>query len=121
MPTWLIKFAQDDDGALHEPPGAEWIREHKLRRIVNKLKERFPIAEAAMTALDKDGGGDLDRKEIARGLFEMGIWLHPDETKALFEAIDEDDGGTVDMQEFTAFWHSYSEKRWLDEEDHLDF
>ena len=121
MPTWLIKFAKDEDGALHEPPGAGWIREHKLRRIVNKLKERFPNAEAAMTALDKDGGGDLDRKEIARGLFEMGIFLHPDETKALFEAIDEDDGGTVDMQEFTAFWHSYSENRWLDEEDHFDF
>ena len=44
---------------------------------------------------------------MARGLFEMGVWLHPDESKALFEALDEDDGGTVDSQEFCAFWEKY--------------
>jgi Ca2+-binding EF-hand superfamily protein len=44
---------------------------------------------------------------MARGLFEMGVWLHPDESKALFEALDEDDGGTVDSKEFCAFWEKY--------------
>ena len=61
------------------------------------------------------------RKEIARGLFEMGIWLHPDETKAMFEAIDEDDGGTIDIDEFIAFWEGYCENTWDDDKDGIDF
>ena len=63
----------------------------------------------------------LHRKEIARGLFEMGIWLHPDETKAMFEVIDEDDGGTVDIDEFTAFWEGYCDNTWDDDNDGVDF
>ena len=61
MPLWLKKFCKDSDGMLHEPPDNGWIREHKLRRIVAKLKEKFPTAKAAMKKLDRDGGGDLDR------------------------------------------------------------
>jgi hypothetical protein len=61
MPLWLKKFAKDLDGPLHEPPENGWIREHKLRRIVAKLKEKFPSPQAAMKKLDRDGGGDLDR------------------------------------------------------------
>ena len=121
MPVWLQKYARDSDGALHEPPDSGWIREHKLRRIVSKLKQTFPSPKAAMKKLDRDGGGDLDRKEIARGLFEMGIWLHPDETKAMFEAIDEDDGGTVDQDEFISFWEDYGENTWADDNDGIDF
>ena len=63
----------------------------------------------------------LHRKEIARGLFEIGIWLHPDETKAMFEVIDEDDGGTIDVDEFTAFWDGYCDNTWDDDKDGIDF
>jgi len=52
--------------SLHEPPDHDWIREHKLRRIVSKLKEKFPSPKAAMKKLDRDGGGDLDRSLVPR-------------------------------------------------------
>jgi hypothetical protein len=51
-------------GPLHEPPDNGWIREHKLRRIVSKLKEKFPSPHAAIKKLDRDGGGDLDRSRL---------------------------------------------------------
>jgi hypothetical protein len=51
-------------GPLHEPPDNGWISEHKLRRIVSKLKEKFPSPQAALKKLDRDGGGDLDRSRL---------------------------------------------------------
>ncbi len=36
-------------------------------------------------SITRDGGGQLSRKELATGLFAIGIWLHPDETQALVE------------------------------------
>jgi len=33
------------------------------------------------------GGGGLDRKEMAVGLFRLGIWLQPQELAALVEVF----------------------------------
>lgn len=52
----------------------------------------------------RDGGGSLDRKELAMGLFSLGIWLHPAETAALLDALDEDGGGEIDLDEFSNWW-----------------
>ena len=33
--------------------------------------EKFSTAEACFKAIDKDGGGTIDRKELAGGLFKV--------------------------------------------------
>lgn len=37
----------------------------------------------------QDGGGEVERKELAAGLFRLGIWLHPKELMSLFSVLDE--------------------------------
>ena len=67
------------------------------------MSDKFATAKSCFKAIDKDGGGTIDRKEMAGGLFRLGVWLRPTELKTLFEVIDEDDGGDVDLQEFEFF------------------
>jgi len=52
------------------------------------------------------GGGSLDRKEMAVGLFRLGVWLQPTELAALMEVLDEDGGGEIDLAEFSTWWNS---------------
>jgi hypothetical protein len=39
--------------------------------------------DASVNEQDRDGGGTLDRTEVAVGLFKMGIWLSPPEVRLL--------------------------------------
>lgn len=59
------------------------------------------VIESAVT-----GGGSLDRKEMAVGLFRLGVWLQPSELAALMEALDEDGGGEIDLAEFSTWWEA---------------
>ena len=58
--------------------------------------------------MDADGGGSLDRKELATGLFSLGIWLHPKELECLLGILDKDGGGDIDADEFKTFWTTYN-------------
>ena len=82
-----------------------------------------------IVGLCRDGGGSLNRTEIAVGLFKMGIWLSPPEvggqnfvrnhlksamlTKACLQlgammgVLDEDGGGDVDYEEWNRFWNMH--------------
>lgn len=109
-PTWLRGYRWHEGAELHEAVGEGWIREHKLRRIQKKLEEKFSSSQDAVKKLDKDGSGEMSRAEIAIGLFQLGIWLHPNEMEALMSVLDEDEGGEVDGAEFHQFWERYSGK-----------
>jgi hypothetical protein len=90
---------------------------HKMRRIKSKMTEKFTDPKKMFNAMDKDGGGslginfppdnnrkndafgarqhaaahngaDADRKELAMGLFGLGIWLHPKELQCLLDILD---------------------------------
>ncbi|EKX52163.1 hypothetical protein GUITHDRAFT_102065 [Guillardia theta CCMP2712] len=76
----------------------------RLRIIKSKLTEKFESALDAFSKIDKDGGGTLERTEIAVGLFRLGIWLSPIEIEALMNVLDEDQGGDVSFQEWYRFW-----------------
>jgi hypothetical protein len=72
-----------------------------------KLAEKFASAEDAFAALDDDGGGELSRVELARGLrsartycfdcydlvadslTQVGIWMTPNELSEFVEALDQ--------------------------------
>ena len=59
-----------------------------MRRIVLKMKAKAKTAEQMFRLLDSDGSGALDSKEMAVGLFRLGIWLHPKELHALIEVLN---------------------------------
>jgi len=85
----------------------DWVAAAKCSRIKLKMQEKFATPQEGFNQIDRDRGGSIDRRELAAGLFKMGIWLHPTELKTLFEEVDEDDGGDVDLAEFVAFWEKY--------------
>lgn len=76
-------------------------------RIKRKLEDKFPSPEECFAALDKDGGGSLDRVELAVGLRSVGVWLHPTELSDLLACLDEDESGTVEEEELVEFWEKY--------------
>jgi calmodulin len=84
------------------------VRPYKIRRIKMKMAEKFSDPRKMFDAMDRDGGGSLDRKELAMGLFALGVWLAPTELQALLATLDQDGGGDIDPEEFQSFWDSYS-------------
>ena len=84
----------------------QWVSPAKKLKIKEKLQEKFSTAQDCFSELDCDGGGSLDRTEIAKGLRGVGIWLHPSELFALLEFLDEDGSGSVELDEMESFWNS---------------
>jgi Ca2+-binding EF-hand superfamily protein len=56
--------------------------------------------------MDRDGGGTMDRKELAVALLQLGVWLHPKEIAILMDALDGDGSGEIDEEEFIVFWNA---------------
>jgi len=90
-----------------QPSGTGWVEYGKRRMILAKLSDRFHSPEECFAELDKDGGGELSRSELAVGLRSVGIWLHPDEVSDLLQCLDEDESGTIEVEELAAFWEKY--------------
>jgi len=112
VPQWLREFCSEtpEEGPkpCPQPHDDHWVRPYRMRRIKMKMYEKHSEAKTMFNALDRDGGGSLDRKELAVGLFGLGIWLHPAELAALLDALDEDGGGEIDVEEFETFWDTYT-------------
>jgi Ca2+-binding EF-hand superfamily protein len=45
------------------------------------------------------------RNELAASLRCINVWLHPNETTALIEALDQDNSDSIDEAEFILFWN----------------
>jgi len=109
-PRWLAEYCEKapeyGPSPCPQPPNSAWVRPYRSRRIKLKMCEKHQDAKSMFQALDRDGGGSLDRKELAVGLFSLGIWLHPAEIAALLEVLDEDGGGEIDVDEFSNFWET---------------
>jgi Ca2+-binding EF-hand superfamily protein len=84
----------------------QWVSPAKKLKIKEKLQSKFSSPQECFKDLDCDGGGSLDRSEIAKGLRSVGIWLHPSELFALLEFLDEDGSGSVELDEMETFWNS---------------
>ena len=97
---------------LHQTPNPkpqtlqQWVPAAKKFKIKEKLQDKFSSAEECFNTLDADGGGSLDRTEVAKGLRGVGIWLHPNELFALLQFLDEDGSGSVEIDELESFWNS---------------
>ena len=111
-PKWLQQYCEKDPEhgprPCSQPRDTVWARPYKIRRIKAKMAEKFRDPRKMFGAMDRDGGGSLDRKELAMGLFSLGVWLAPAELQVLLDALDKDGGGDIDFAEFAAFWDAYS-------------
>jgi hypothetical protein len=111
-PKWLQQYCEKRPQAgpvpCSQPRDSGWVRPYKIRRIKMKMAEKFSDPRKMFDAMDRDGGGSLDRKELAMGLFALGVWLAPTELQALLATLDQDGGGDIDPEEFQSFWDSYS-------------
>ena len=117
-PPWMAPFCVP---GTNQAAGMKWVKTAKLRLIKSKMKARFGTAEECFAKIDKGGAGApggsagagaepdgrLTRAEWVSGLFSVGIWLHPNETRALFETLDADGSNSIDLAEFVAFWNKY--------------
>jgi hypothetical protein len=112
IPMWLRPYCEQSPQAgpvpCSQPRDSTWARPYKLRRIKGKMADRFRDPRDMFRAMDSDGGGALDRKELAMGLFALGVWLAPTELQILLETLDQDGGGDIDLEEFRSFWNTYS-------------
>mmetsp|Transcript_81073 Transcript_81073/g.217779 ORF Transcript_81073/g.217779 Transcript_81073/m.217779 type:complete len:110 (+) Transcript_81073:241-570(+) len=91
-----------------QPKGDAWVKAYKARRVRAKMADKFKDPNRVFKAMDKDGGGTVDRKEMAMALFQLGIWLSPPELQTLLEVLDRDGGGDIDLLEFTQFWKTHT-------------
>jgi hypothetical protein len=103
VPEWTIP--PDFDSI--QPSLVKWVEESKRGRIKWKLADKFANGEDAFNQLDKDGGGSMDRLELAVGLRSVGIWLTPNELTELLECLDGDGSGSVEVDELVEFWNKY--------------
>ena len=59
---------------MPQPAGNDWVRQARMRRIKAKMLKIAKKPKQMFELLDTDGGGSLDSKELAVGLFRLGIW-----------------------------------------------
>jgi hypothetical protein len=62
---------------FRERCGIGWVAVDRLKRVQQKLHNKFPDAESSFTQMDLDCGGTLNQAEISVGLFKLGVWLSP--------------------------------------------
>ena len=88
-----------------ERSGREWVKHMRIRIIQQKLIKHFGNSPlSGFQAIDRDGGGSLDRTEVAVGLFKLGLWLSPQEINALMSVLDENEDNDITYNEWVYFW-----------------
>ncbi|EKX40781.1 hypothetical protein GUITHDRAFT_113051 [Guillardia theta CCMP2712] len=90
-----------------QPVGVEWVKEMKMRQIKKKMIGALgDFPSSIFRNMDRDSRGFLTRVELAAGLREVGVWLHPNETTELVERLDTNGDNKIDEEEFVRFWKS---------------
>ncbi|KAJ9470438.1 Voltage-dependent calcium channel type D subunit alpha-1 [Diplonema papillatum] len=70
--------------------------------------KQYEQKTAAFTAIDRDGGGELDRDEVRRLLEKAyGCGVSEAELSKVFNEMDLDGGGTVSLEEFLVYTETH--------------
>ena len=91
-----LPWAHDLEGmnmikrAIIKELGGEFMERHRMQAKLLLIFER----------MDQDGSGILDKHEIDKAFFELGVNLLPQDIDYLFEKYDTDNSGTVSFEEF---------------------
>ena len=68
---WSDKHPGSVPADIKIPALTGWVYSAKCHQIKQKMADKFPSAKSCFKAIDKDGGGTIDRKEMAGGLFKV--------------------------------------------------
>ena len=115
-PSFRVPAISPDYDEKRDGIESTWIYIEKIRVIKSALLKVHTSAKKMFKELDQSGDGDLQRKELALGLFRIGVWLTPAEAEMLLQVIDVDGSGEVDAEEFDAFWRNAPPFRFDDRE-----
>ena len=63
---------------------------------------------------DRDGNGELSKREMRRGLQRLGMEMVSDDFEAVFEAIDTDGNGKISQEELANFANSAFSEQSID-------
>lgn len=89
-----------------QPAGFGWVSAFKLRQIKRKFQVIYgDDPRKIFKIIDQNMDGSLTRNELAASLRCINVWLHPNETTALIEALDQDNSDSIDEAEFILFWN----------------
>ena len=87
----------------HDLKGMTAMRTAIVKKMGGEFMER-PRMRAKLLQIfhrmDMDGSGLIDKFEIDKAFFELGVNLLPEDLDLLFEKYDTDQSGTVDADEF---------------------
>ena len=104
----------EGDGDLGEVV-VEILRE-ELRNLTSQ-KDAGKMGEGVLATLDglfeefdKDGSGELDRREFQKGLEKIGVFLNGRDLSLVMKKFDTDGDGLVTMSEFMKFVEDKSEE-----------
>lgn len=89
-----------EDALLVSLPGAMGIQE-VVQMAQNRMKGE--TAKEVFLRVDRDGGGELDRRETRRALKELGIDPDSRLVQRQIRKFDADGSGSLDLEEFEAF------------------
>lgn len=89
--------------AAKQPGGTAWVEGARVLGVREKmLGERFLSIADCFKAFDKDGSGDLTRKEFVMGLVSVGVRLRSDEIEYIMSKVDKDGSGKIEVDELQA-------------------
>jgi hypothetical protein len=92
--------------AWEQPAGFAWVSAFKLRQIKRKFQVIYGNDPRKIFKLiDLNMDGSLTRQELAGALRTINVWLHPNETTSLLQALDKDNSDSIDEAEFVLFWN----------------
>ena len=84
----------DDNASVDNLPGVVQMAQNRSKGAT---------AREVFMRIDRDGGGELDRRETRRALKELGIDPDSKLVQRQVKKFDEDGDGHLDLEEFEAF------------------
>jgi len=84
--------------------GKQSVTDDELRKLI---KDKFKTIISAFRSFDKNGDGQVNKREFMTGMRGAGVDLPPEMMDRLWKLADEDNSGTIQYQEFARKFCSF--------------
>lgn len=104
-PYGTVMFSQQEDRFFYKEGDIDDLviiaaAKAKERAAEEAAETRRTMFKKAFDEFDEDGSGEIDLKELATLVNELGLHRSDEELKTLMSAVDEDASGEVGFEEF---------------------